>query len=91
MLGQFMPADEDVLSHFAIPSLSPSCGLGAVPNLLAQIALDANNEFPFILSEFRSFDAVCGALFVYSRTQTLLPVVLSPGHITPEDTFLFES
>jgi hypothetical protein len=35
MLGQFRPEDEDVLSHFAIPSLSPSCGPGAVPNLLA--------------------------------------------------------
>ena len=91
MLGQFRPADEDVLSRFAIPSLSPSCGPGAVPNLLAQSALDATNEFPFILSKFHSFDAVSVALFGYSRTQTQLPRVLSPGCITLEDTFLFPS
>ena len=91
MLGQFRPADEDVLSRFAIPSLSPSCGPGAVPNLLAQSALDATNEFPFILSAFHSFDAVIVALFGYSMTQTLLPRVPSPGCITLEDTFLFPS
>lgn len=79
MLGQFGPADEDVLSHFAILSLFPSCGLGAVPNLLAQSALDATNEFPFILSEFHSFGAVSVALFGYSMTQTLRPKVLSLG------------
>ena len=91
MLGQFRPEDEDVLSHFAILSLSPSCGLGAVPNLLTQSAPDATNEFPFILSEFHSFDAVSVALFGYSRTQTLRLKVPSPGCITLEDTFLFPS
>jgi hypothetical protein len=91
MLVQSRPEDEDVLFRFATLSLSPSCGLGAVPNLPTWSALVATSDFPFILSESRSYDAADVALSGNFMTRTLQSKAPSQACVVLVGTFLFQN